>query len=279
MNPNDVDEFLRSSVTEFELPVTLFNGGPLLISTDDSTVSREDIVGIVQQWMELDKGKNDEIPQEVQEWLARVKESYGLHRNHRNHRISTGKTIPEIYEEVERLALDTERIPEVREILKSLIAEQELPIAIFHRGFEIIILADDGTHYRNDEMLELEALLKKEGLDVRVRHSGFRLTRTETGSSDIQFLKIQEIAILLQSMVEKYGLRVKLLHEGFKLEKDQENRINIAEVKEIALRLTLMTGIDFSAGGYGMGPKKDVKQGWTSEINWNSVTLFIRSYY
>ncbi len=279
MNPNDVEEFLKTSVTGLALPVTLFNHGPLLISADDSTVSREDIEGIVQQWMELDRGKNDGIPQEVQEWLARTKESYGLHRNHRNHCISTGKTIPEIYEEVERLTLDTERIPEVREILKSLIAEQELPIAIFYRGFEIIILADDGTRYRNDEMLELETLLKKEGLDVRVRHGGFSLTRTETGTSDIQFLKIQEIATLLQSMLEKYGLRVKLLHEGFKLEKDQENRINIAEAKELALRLTLMTGIDFSAGGYGMGPEKDVKQGWISEINWNSVRLFTRNYY
>lgn len=279
MNPNDVDAFLRSSVTDLELPVTVFNGGPLLISADDSTISRADIEGIVQQWMELDSSENDEIPHEVQEWLASVKESYGLHRNHRDHSISIGKTISQIYEEVERFALDTERIPEVREILKSLIAEQELPIAIFYRGFEIIILADDGTRYHNGEMMELETLLKKEGLDIHVLHSGFRLTRTETGSSDIQFSKIQEIVVLLQPMLKKYGLRVKLLSEGFELEKDQENRINIAEAKELALRLTLMTGIDFSAGGYGMGLKKDVKQGWTSEINWNSVTLFTRRYY
>ncbi len=279
MNPNDVNKILESLIGKFALPVTLFNSGPLMISEDDAKVSRERLEDIAQQWMNLDRSNNDEIPQEIQECFARLKEAAGLHRNHRNHRISIGKTVSEIYDEVEHLALETQRVPEVRDILKSLITERNLPCNIFYRGFDVVILPEDPTRYRDEEMIELETLLEKEGLNVPVRHSGFDLTRTENGSPDIQFSQVQELAGRLQTSLESKGLKAHLLHDGFKLEKNQEDEVHIAEAKELATRLMFMTGIHYRASGYGMGPKKNVKPGWTSEINWNSVTFFTSSPY
>lgn len=278
MNPNDVNKFLKSLTAEFVLPVTLFNCGPLLISEDDS-VPRERLEDIVQQWMDLDRSDSDEIPKEIQEWIAREKEELGLHRNHRNSRISVGKTVADIYDEVEYLASDTQRIPEVRNILKSLVTERKLPCDIFYRGFDVVILPEDPTRYRDEEMVELETLLEKENLEVQVRHSGFNLMRMENGSPDIQFSQLQELASSLQASLVKHGLKTHLLHDGFELEKNQEDEVHIDEVKELASRLMFMTGIHYRASGYGMGPEKDVKPGWTDKINWNSITFFTRGPY
>lgn len=278
MNPNDVKKLLKSSISDFALPVTLFNCGPLLVSKDESVVSRERLENILQLWMDLDRDENDEIPQAVQEWFAKTNESYGLYKNHRNHHISIGKTISEICEEIEHLASDTQRISEVRGILKTLIAERDLPLEIFYRGFHVFILADV-KNYRDEEMIELETLLKKEDINVPVYHGGFDLTRTEHGSPDIQFSKVQKIVDRLHSVIEKSGMQVRLIQDGFNLEKNQEDEVDIAEVKELASRLMLMTGIEYSASGYGMGPEKDVKPEWTYEINWNTVTLFTSRPY
>ncbi len=279
MNPNDVNKLLESLTAEFVLPVTLFNCGPLLISEDDSKVPRERLEDIAQQWMNLDRSNNDEIPQEMQECIARLKEEVGLHRNHRNHRISVGKTVADIYGEVEHLASDIQRVPEVRDILKSLITERKLPCDIFYRGFSVVILPEDPTRYRDEEMVELETLLEKENLEVQVRHSGFNLVRMENGSPDIQFSRIQELASRLQASLAKHGLKTHLFHNGFELEKNQEDEVHIAEVEELASRLMFMTGIHYRASGYGMGPEKDVKPGWTNKINWNSITFFTRGPY
>lgn len=278
MNPNDVKKILESSISDSALPVTLFNHGPLLVSKDKSEVSRERLENIVQQWMDLYRDENDEIPQAVREWLAKTNESCGLYQNHRNHDISMGKTISEICEEIELLASDTHRISEVREVLKTLIAERDLPLEIFYRGFHVFILTDV-KNYRDKEMIELETLLKKENLDVPVYHGGFGLTRIEHGSPDIQFSKVQEIVDHLHSAIEKSGMRVRLIQAGFILEKNQEDEVDIAEAKELASRLMLMTGIKFSASGYGMGPNKYVKPEWTTEINWNTVKLYTSHPY
>jgi len=280
MNPNDVNKLLESLIEEFALPVTLFNSGPLMISEDDAKVSRERLKDIAQQWMNLDRSNSDETPQEVQECFARLKERAGLHRNHRNHSISVGKTVADIYDEVEYLGLETQRVPEVRDILKSLITEQNLPCDIFYRGFSVVILPEDPTRYSDEEMIELETLLEKEDLEIQVRHSGFSLTRIENGSPDIQFSRLQELAGRLQASLESQGLKAHLLHDGFTLEKNQEDEVHIAEAKELAIRLKFMTGVDYvSVGGYGMGPEKDVKPGWTNKINWNSIKFFTRGPY
>ncbi len=279
MNPNDVNKLLESLTAEFVLPVTLFNYGPLLISEDDSKVPRERLEDIAQQWMNLDRSDSDEIPQEMRECIARLREEVGLHRNHRNHGISVGKTVSDIYDEVEYLASDTQRIPEVRNILKSLITERNLPCDIFYRGFDVVILPEDPTRYRDEDMVELETLLEKENLEVQVRHSGFNLARIENGSPDIQFSRLQELASRLQASLEKHGLKTHVLHDGFELEKNQEDEVHIAEVKELATRLKFMTGIHYQASGYGMGPEKDVKPGWTNKINWNSITFFTSGPY
>lgn len=276
MNPKHVKEQLETLTKEFDLPVTLFNSGPLLICDDHSKVSRERLEEVVQQWMDLER---DEYPKHIKECFQKMHESFGLHKNHRNHSISIGKTVSEIYEEVEKQTLDAERIPEVREILSALIAERGLPFEIYYRGFNVIVLADDVQSYNDKEMIELRSMLEEENLDVQIRHAGFDITRTENGTPDILFARVQELTSRLRESLERHGLKTYLLQDGFTLEKNQEDEVHISEAKEMAIRLKLMSGIDFSAGGYGMGPEKDVKPGWTHEINWNSVKLYTKNPY
>lgn len=278
MNPSNVHTMLKSLSADFVPSATLFNCGPLLIGEKGTEVPEERLEDIAQQWMNLDRS-NDEFPQEMQECIARLKEDVGLHRNHRNHRISVRKTLSEIYEKVEHFALDTQRVPEVRDVLKSLITERNLPCDIFYHGFSVVILPEDPTSYRDEEMKEFEALLKKENLEVQVRHTGFRLVRVENGSPDIQFSQIQELTNRLQDSLESHGLKTHLLHNGFTLEKNQEDEVHIDEAEELASRLMFMTGIHYRASGYGMGPEKDIKPGWTNKINWNHITFFTHGPY
>ena len=273
MNPNDVKKLLESLTAEFALPVAS-NCGPLLISEDDTKVPRERLKDIAKQWMDLDRGEYDDIPQEVQE----ARESIGIYKKHRSYRTSVGITVSDICVEIERLALETSHVPQVRKVLESLIKEQGLPFKIFNRAFSVIILPEDPIQYRNKEMIELETLLEKENLNVRVRHSGFSLNRMddrEYDKPDISFSQVQEMTKFLQSALEKHDLKVCLLHEGFVLEKKREFEIHVSETKELAIRLSIMTGINYRGGsGYGMQLSVDeIPPGWTNAINWKIVRV------
>ncbi len=275
MYPNDVKELLRSSVTELVLPVTVSDCGPLLISEDDSNGVRDHLKEIAKQWMDLERDERDEIPKIAQE----AREAIGFYGKHRSYRTSVGITESEMCEEIEHLALGTKRLSEVREILESLMAERKLQCDIYYIGFVVIVLSEDPTCYRDAEMLRLETLIKEQNLEVQVRHSGFSLSRYANESTDIQFSGIQDLAKRLQSPLEDYGLKPYLLHNGFELKKDQEYEIDLAEIKELALRLKFMSGIDYRASGNSMGDVKKVKPEWKSDINWNYVKLFTSSPY
>ncbi len=275
MDPNDVKELLQSSVTELSLPVTVSDCGPLLISEDNSNATRDRLKEIVQQWMDLERDECDEIPKVAQE----AREAIGFYGKHRSYRTSVGITESDMCQEIEHLALGTKRLSEVREILESLMAERKLQCNIYYIGFVVIVLPEDSTSYRDAEMLRLETLIKEQNLEVQVRHSGFNLPRNANESTDIQFSGIQDLANRVQSPLEKHGLKPYLLHNGFELKKDQEYEIDLAEIKELALRLKFMSGIDYRASGNSMGDVKKVKPEWKSDINWNYVKLFTSSPY
>ncbi len=135
--------------------------------------------------------------------------------------------------------------------------------------------------FRTDDMIELETLLERmilegcfgeDNTNFHVHHAGFTLYPKED-TSDVQFSKVQEAARRLQSKIGMHGLQARLIHNGFQLEKDREVEINVAEAMELASRLMFMTGIDYSVGAYGMGPKKGVKPGWTHTINWKHARV------
>lgn len=275
MYPNDVKELLRSSVTELALSVTVSDCGPLLISEDDSNGIRDHLKEIAKQWMDLERGERDEIPKIAQE----AREAIGVYGKHRSYRTSVGITETEMCDEIEHLALGTKRLSEVREILESLMAERKLQCNIYYIGFVVIVLPEDPTCYRDAEMLRLETLIKEQNLEVQVRHSGFNLTRKANESTDIQFSGIQELANRVQNPLEKHGLKPYLLHNGFELSKDQEYEIDLAEIKEVALHLKFMSGINYRASGNSMGDIKKVKPEWKSDINWKYVQLFTSSPY
>ena len=240
MRPNDVKELLDTLITELDLPLRASDSGPLLVSEKSDGLTQERMDEVVKQWMD------GEIL---------------------SHGISVGRSVSERDEAATRLASDTYRVPEVKEILESLVIEQALPLKVDDDGFQLEILVDEGVDYRCDDMLKLEALLKEEGLDVPVRHNGFSLWQEED-TAEIQFPQFEALANRLADALKGHGLQVRLLHHGFKLQKREEDKVDIAEVKELTYRLETMVGIPYVQGSYGY-----IKPGLDTEIHWTTARI------
>ena len=238
MRPNDVKELLDTLIADLGLPLFASDGGPQVVSekSDGETQSRID--DVIEQWMN-GCGKS--------------------------HSVYVGQSAANVENGITLLALETYRVPEIKEILKSLIEEQSLPLNIVDWGFELEILADNGVDYCDDDMVELETLLEKEGLDVSVRHHGFTLWQEEDDAVP-QFSKFETLANRLQSQLNGHGLQVRLLHKGFELQKNAEDEVDIAEAKELTYRLEIMVGIRYVQGGYSYSNDAE-----NPEVHWKSA--------
>ena len=223
MSPNDVKELLDTSIVELGLPLIASDSGPVLVSEKSDRLTQSRVENIVEQWM---------------------------NGSSLSYCISVGRSVSKTDEAINRLALETYRVPEIKEILKSLIAEQSLLLKVVDWGFRLEVLADEGVDYRCEDMVKLKALLKKEGLDVSVRHRGFNL-RQEDNTPKIQFPQFEALTNHLQTKLKGHRLQVKLLHEGFGLDKNAADEVDIAEVKELTFRLETMVGIRYVQGGHG----------------------------
>ncbi|MCY3744096.1 MAG: hypothetical protein OXH00_24040 [Candidatus Poribacteria bacterium] len=239
MRPNDVKELLDALIAELKLPLIASDKGPLVVSekSDRSTQSR--------------------IERVVEQWMNEYNLSYGIY---------VGRSASERDEATTRLALETNRAPEIKEILKSLVAEQSLPLNVVDWGFRLEILADEGVDYRYDDMIHLETLLEQEGLDVPVRHSGFNLWQEDR--TDLEFSQFQALANRLAAALAGYGLHVKLLHKGFELQKNADDEVAIAEAKELTYRLENMVGIRYVQGGHRYS-----NDALNPEIHWTSADV------
>lgn len=240
MRPNDVKELLDALIAEIGLPLRATNRGPMLVGGKSDRPTQSKIKKVVELWM------NGAI---------------------RNHRIYFGRSASEMDEATTRLASETHRVPEVEEILKSLIEEQTLPLKVVNSGFWLEILVDEGTDYCCEDMVKLETLLEKEGLDVPVRHTGFYLSQKED-SGDLEFSQFETLANRLAAALEGHGLQVRLLHTGFELQKNEVDEVDIAEAKELTYRLEIMVGIPYVQGAYG-----HIKPGLDTEIHWTSASI------
>ena len=239
MRPNNVKELLDALITELELPLRASNKGPQLVNNGVwDTLTQSRVQKVVDQWMN-GCGKS--------------------------HSISTGQTASEIEKAITILALETYRVPEIKEIFKSLVAEQSLPLTVVDNGFELKVLANEGVTYWCDDMVELEGIIKKEGLDVSLLHNGFGLWREEN-SAEIPFPQYEALANRLAAALEGHGLQVKLLHKGFELQKNAEDEIDIAEAKELTYRLEIMVGIRYVQGNYSYS-----KDALNPKIHWESA--------
>lgn len=239
MRPNDVKELLDALITELELPLRASNKGPQLVNNGVwDTLTQSRVQKVVDQWMN-GCGKS--------------------------HSISTGQTASDIEKAITVLALETHRVPEIKEILESLVAEQSLPLTVVDNGFRLKVLANEGVVYQCDDMVELEAIIEKEGLDVSLLHTGFGLWREEN-SAEIPFPQYEALANRLAAALDGHGLQVKLLHKGFELQKNAEDEIDIAEAKELTYRLEIMVGIRYVQGNYSYS--NDVLN---PKIHWESA--------
>ena len=241
MYPNEVKEILDALIAELELPLRASNSGPQLVNNglwDTSTQSS--VQKVVDQWMN-GCGKS--------------------------HSISTGQTASDIEKAITMLDLETHRVPAIKEILKSLVAEQSLPLTIVDKGFRLKVLANEGVVYRCDDMVELEGILEKERLDVSLLHNGFGLWQEED-SAEIPFPQFETLVNRLATALEGHGLQVKLLHRGFELHKNEADEVDIAEAKELTYRLEIMVGIRYVQGGYRYA--KNVEN---PEIHWESAAV------
>lgn len=223
MRPNDVKEVLDALIIELELPLRASNSGPQLVNNGTwDTMKQSRVQKVVDQWMN-GCGKS--------------------------HSIYTGQTASNIEKAITILASETYRVPEIKEILKSLVAEQSLPLTVVDNGFRLKVLANEGVAYRCDDMVELEGILEKEGLDVSLLHNGFGLWREEN-SAEIPFSQYKALANRLAAALEGHGLQVRLLHTGFELQKNEADEVDIAEAKELTYRLEIMVGIRYVQGNY-----------------------------
>ena len=239
MRPNDVKELLGALIAELRLPIHASEGGPQLVvngTWDNLTESR--VQKVMDQWMN-GCGKS--------------------------HSIYTGQTASNVEKAITLLASETYRVPEIKEILQSLVSEQSLPLKVVDNGFRLKVLADEAVDYSDDDMTELEALLEKEGLDVAVRHNGFYLWQEEN-SAELQFSQFETLANRLAAALEGHGLRVRLLHKGFELQKNEADEVDIAEAKELTYRLEIMVGIRYVQGNYSYS--NDVEN---PELHWKSA--------
>lgn len=264
MKPNEVQELLRSLIQEIGLPILVTDKGPLFISEVDNKTTRSYTEDIIRRW------KGDRIADKLKNFT--ISGHWCLSR---------GRNVSEVFSEVDLLASDSTRIPDVMKALGSLISESELPFKIFHLWFTVIILPDEPGQFQSDEMVELENIMnsmRSEGCfgedtpNFHVRHGGFWLYSKEE-VIDIQFSKVQQVVDRLQTLIGKHGLQVRLIHNGFQLEKDREVEIDIAEAEELAFRLACMTSVNYRVGAYGMGPTKGRKAGWTNQVNWKNARM------
>jgi len=238
MNPNDVKELLDTLIADLGLPLFASDGGPQVVS---------------EKW---DGETQSQIDDAIEQWMNGCGRSYSIY---------VGQSASNVEKAVTLLALETYRVPEIKRILESLVAEQSLPLTVIDNGFELEILANEGVAYRCADMVELETLLEKEELDVSVRHSGFNL-RQEEDSAEIQFSQFEALANRLTSVLEGHGLQVRLLHKGFELQKNVADEVDIAEAKELTYRLEIMVGIRYVQGNYSY--PNDVQN---PEVHWESA--------
>lgn len=241
MSPNDVKELLDTSIVELGLPLIASDSGPVLVSEKSDRLTQSRVENIVEQWM---------------------------NGSSLSYCISVGRSVSKTDEAINRLALETHRAPEIKEILKSLIEEQVLPLTVTDSGFRLEILVDEGVDYRYDDMVKLETLLEEEGLDVPVRHRGFSLCQEEESTDDLEFSQFEALANRLQSKLKGQGLQIKLLHQGFELQKNEADEVDIAEAKELTCRLENMVGIPYVQGVYGY-----IKPGLVTEIHWTIARI------
>lgn len=239
MRPNDVKELLDTLITELGLPLIASDSGPLVVSEKSDRSTQSKIEKVVEQWVNEDNL------------------SYG---------IFVGRSASERDEATTRLALETSRAPEIKEILKSLVAEQSLPLKVVDWGFRLEILADEAVDYRCNDMMKLKTMLEKKGLDVPVRHNGFNLWQED--GTNLEFSQFQTLANRLASALEGYGLHVQLLHKGFELQKNANDEVAIAEAKELTYRLENMVGIRYVQGGYRYS-----NDALNPEIHWTSADV------
>ena len=265
MKPFEVLEILRSIIQEIALPVNVVDGDTLLIVEGAEQKAK--------QYTELI----------LKHWQGEAALDAYLNKNQidGNWMMSHRSTLSEIHNEIEKLAIATYRVVEVKEVLQSLITERKLPFEVYYAKIYIAILPDDPSNYQTDDMVELETVIQEmqqdsipEGNDltVYVRHGGFVLYQEED-YIDVDFSLVQQAAQRLQSEIEKYGLNVRLLQTGFKLVKDREIEVHVSEAQELAFRLMVMSGINYRVLSYGMGLIEGRKPGWTHEINWEKASL------
>ena len=126
MRPNEVKEILDALITELELPLRASNSGPQLVN-----ILRN--MGYIETIESAGSRKNDD------QWMNGCGKS---------HSIYTGQTASNIEKAITILASETYRVPEIKEILKSLVAEQSLPLSVVDNGFRLKVLANEGVAYR-----------------------------------------------------------------------------------------------------------------------------------
>ena len=141
----------------------------------------------------------------------------------------------------------------VEALLKSIIAEQKLPIRFTDHGFRLVTLAeDDTTRY-----------------PVKILHGGFRLEKKS--DAIVQIAHFKGVADRFEAILKEKRTKAKLFHLGFRLKKDSETDMLMSQVKAIAKQINDTLGINYVLNSYSYSHS----DGETSETSLKSASICV----
>ena len=227
MTPTDVKELLRALIAEGCLPLDVIDVAPSQDLEAKYSTTKARIKDVITQW-----NKDGKI-----------------------HVLPPGQPgIMEFYTKTDAAAPAKELLEAsaVAALLKSIIAEQELPIGFTDCGFRLITLVEDGrTHY-----------------PVKILHGSFRLA--ERAGTTLELSQLERVANRFEATLKANRLKAKMFHRGFQLEKRAEAEMRLSQVSKIAEQIDEVLGINYVLNAYEYADR-----GEASDTSWTSASICV----
>lgn len=227
MTPIEVKELLKTIIAEACLPIDVIDMPPSQDLEAKYSTTEARIKDVINQWNK--DGKIHVLPAgrpEIMEFYAKTDA------------VSSAK---ELFE-----------ASAVAAHLKSVIAEQGLPIRFTDCGFRLITLAADDTT----------------GYPVKILHGSFRL-EAQTGTT-LEVSQLERVANRFEATLKANRLKAKMFHRGFQLEKRAEAEMRLSEVRKIAEQIDEVLGINYVLNAYEYANRDEA-----SDTSWTRASICV----
>ena len=227
MTPKDVKVLLKTLIAEEGLPIDVIDIAPSQDLAAKYSITEARIKDVITQWNK--DGKLHVLPPGRPE----IMEFY----------VKTDADSP---------AKELLEAAAVEALLKSVIAEQGLPICFTDCGLRLITLSEDDTT----------------GYPVKILHGGFKLEKW--GGTEVELSELEAVAHQFEASLKANSLKAKLFHRGFQLEKEAEIEMPLSQVKEIAEQIGTTLGINYVLNAYEYANRDEA-----SATSWTSASICV----